>query len=381
MQVTTIGRIVMRWQRRVLTLAFASVVVLTLMPQLPVAGQEASDDETQEQEQAPRKTSAQLQQLVAPIALYPDALVAQILAAATYPTTVVQANRWLQEHPKLQGAQLASAVDQQRWDPSVKALTAFPLVLANLDKNLSWTEELGDAYFNQQQDVLDAVQIMRQRAKDAGNLRSTPQERVVDEGSTILIEPAYDNLVYVPNYDPWIVYGAPFGAYPGYSYAGWSGRRFSSFGPGVRLGFFGGFGWGWPAWGLNWGSRAVVFNHNTFFSHNPFFFRRGPFIGAHGIVPRRSFPPARFDRGFNNPTIFNNRPAFTPTPRFGNGWSNRGSFAPRMDTMQRTGAFNGARSGAFNRGSVFRSPSMGRSSFSGGRSFGGGSRGGGGRHR
>ncbi len=116
-------------------------------------------------------TPEQLQQLVAPIALYPDALVAQILAASAYPTQIVEANRFLQQNPNLQGKDLASAVDQQDWDPSVKALTQFPTVLANMDKDLSWTSELGDANYNQQADVMNAVQYMRRKAKDAGHLR------------------------------------------------------------------------------------------------------------------------------------------------------------------------------------------------------------------
>lgn len=115
-------------------------------------------------------TPEQLQQLVAPIALYPDALVAQVLAAATYPAEVVEADRRMQQNPNLKGKQLADEVDKQSWDPSVKALTQFPSVLANMDKNLSWTSSLGDAYVNQQQDVMDAVQVMRSRAQSAGNL-------------------------------------------------------------------------------------------------------------------------------------------------------------------------------------------------------------------
>src|SRR5208283_582933 len=119
--------------------------------------------------QAPRyaeQTPEQLQQLVAPIALYPDSLVAQILAAATFPEQVVEADRWLQAHPDLKGDALGKAVDPQPWDPSVKALTAFPSVLGNMDKNLSWTSSLGDAYYNQEQDVMDAVQVMRGRAQE-----------------------------------------------------------------------------------------------------------------------------------------------------------------------------------------------------------------------
>src|SRR4029077_15779932 len=122
-------------------------------------------------------------------------------------------DRWLQQHSNLQSGQLAAAVDQESWDPSVKALTMFPSVLSNLDKNLSWTEALGNAYFYQQQDVLDAVQLMRRRAEDAGNLQSSLQERVMNEGPTIVIEPAYRDVCYVPIYDPWIVYGAPLAAY------------------------------------------------------------------------------------------------------------------------------------------------------------------------
>ena len=117
---------------------------------------------------------------MAPIALYPDSLVAQILAASTFPEQVVEADRWVQAHPDLKGDALGQAVDQQPWDPSVKALTAFPSVLGNMDKNLSWTSSLGDAYYNQQQDVMDAVQVMRQRAQEAGNLKTTPQQTVTD---------------------------------------------------------------------------------------------------------------------------------------------------------------------------------------------------------
>src|SRR5271166_869180 len=150
-----------------------------------------------------QQTPEQLQQLVAPIALYPDSLVAQILAASTFPEQVVVADRFVQTHPDLKGDDLGHAVDQQPWDPSVKALTAFPSVLGNMDKNLSWTSSLGDAYYNQQPDVMDAVQVMRQRAQDAGNLTSTQQQTVETQRSTIVIEPADPEIVYVPAYDPW----------------------------------------------------------------------------------------------------------------------------------------------------------------------------------
>src|SRR5246127_681355 len=157
----------------------------------------------------------QLQQLVAPIALYPDSLVAQILAASTFPEEVVEADRWVQAHSDLKGEDLGNAVDQQPWDPSVKALVAFPSVLGNMDKNLSWTSSLGDAYYNQEQDVMDAVQVMRRRAQQAGHLDSTPQQTVVTDDSDIEIEPVSPEIIYVPAYDPWVVYGGPIVAWPG----------------------------------------------------------------------------------------------------------------------------------------------------------------------
>jgi hypothetical protein len=155
-------------------------LLLAAWPQRLSASQNAqapapSQDAQAQDAQAPpytQQTTEQLQQLVAPIALYPDSLVAQILAASTFPEQVVEADRWVQAHPDLKGDALGQAVDQQPWDPSVKALAAFPSVLGNMDKNLSWTSSLGDAYYNQQQDVMDAVQVMRRRAQEAGNLKS-----------------------------------------------------------------------------------------------------------------------------------------------------------------------------------------------------------------
>ena len=223
-----------------------------------------------------KQTPEQVQQLVAPIALYPDELVAEVLAAATYPDQVVEADRWLQENKSLQGKQLADAVNKQPWDSSVKALTEFPSVLANMDKNLSWTSSLGGAYMNQQQDVMDAVQVMRQRAETAGNLKNNSQQKVKKQGKTIIIEPADTQVVYVPTYDPWLVYGAPLGVWPGwYAYPGlYVATPGISFGFGFGVGFFGGYGWGWHHWGFDWGHRTVVFNHNTYISHSRTFINR-----------------------------------------------------------------------------------------------------------
>jgi hypothetical protein len=229
--------------------------------------------------QSAPETPEQLQQLVAPIALYPDALVAQILAASTYPAEVVEADRWMQKHSDLKGDKLAQEVNKQNWDPSVKALTQFPTVLANLDKNITWTSGLGDAYTNQQQDVMNAVQVMRQRAQQSGNLQSTPQQTVTTQGQTIVIQPANPQVVYVPQYDPWVVYGLPVAAYPGwYPYPGlYIGGPGIGFGLGFGVGYFAGFGWGWHNWGFDWGARRVIFNHNTYISHSRTFVNRGNF--------------------------------------------------------------------------------------------------------
>src|SRR5882672_6533920 len=147
--------------------------------------------------QAAQQSPDQLQQLVAPIALYPDALIAQILAAATYPDQVVEAGRWIQQNKNLQGDQLAQEVDKQSWDPSVKALTQFPAVLANMNQNLAWTSELGDAHVNQQQELTQAIQTMREQAKQAGNLKTTSEEKVSTQGQTIVIQPTEADMVYV----------------------------------------------------------------------------------------------------------------------------------------------------------------------------------------
>ena len=262
-----------------------------------------------------QQSPEQLQQLVAPIALYPDSLVAQILAASTFPEEVVEADRWVQEHPDLKGQALGQAVDQQPWDPSVKALAAFPSVLGNMDKNLSWTSTLGDAYYNQQQDVMDAVQVMRHKAQQSGNLKTTPQEVVRDDGPDVDIEPADPNVVYVPAYNPWAVYGYPVVAWPGwYPYPGiWFGGPYLNFGVGFGIGYFGGFGWGWGHWGFNWHNRYAMYGGGRYFSRSRTFYNRSNFYrgaggrGAYGgrggvargggerggVGTRRSWQPSR----------------------------------------------------------------------------------------
>jgi hypothetical protein len=309
--------------------------------------------------QAPSHTqlmnAEQLQQLVAPIALYPDSLVAQILAASTFPEQVVEADRWVQANPDLHGDALGKAVDQQAWDPSVKALTPFPAVLGNMDKNLSWASSLGDAYYNQQQNVMDAVQTMRQRAQGAGELKSTPQQTVSTQGSTIDIEPANPDVVYVPAYDPWLVYGGPIEAWPGwYPYPGiWYDGPYLSFGMGFGIGWFGGFGWGWNQWGFDWHNRYATYNHGRYYSRSNTFYNR-----------------SNNSRGGSARASVGNRSGAAGRAFNGDGKAARGYGASRGQSGVRSGAFSGYDHGA----QVRTNSSRGSASFGGARGGGGGGR-------
>ena len=317
-------------------------------------------------------TPAQLQDLVAPIALYPDALVAQILAASAYPTQIVEAERFLQQNPNLKGKDLGDAVNQQDWDPSVKALTPFPSVLSNLDKNLSWTSELGDANYNQQADVMRAIQFMRQKAQEAGNLKTTPQQTVTDQGSDVDIQPANPNVVYVPDYDPELIYGYPVGLWPGF-YPWWGvGGPYLSFGVGFGIGPFFGYGWGWAAWGFNWGGGFLRYGGGRYGFHSQAFYNRNAYF--HGNY--RGFAPyARGDRGARGFAAPGARGYAGAGAR---GYSGTGA---RGFTGAEGRAYSGTRSGAlsgYSRGGYARGySSRGRSSFGGGARAGGG--GGGGR--
>ena len=300
-------------------------------------------------------TPQQLQELVAPIALYPDALVAQILAASAYPTQIVEADRFLQDNPNLKGKDLAAAVDQQDWDPSVKALTQFPSVLSNMDKDLGWTSELGDANYNQSQAVMDAIQYMRRQAQQAGHLQSTPQQTVTGQGNEVAIQPANPQVVYVPEYDPGLVYGYPVPLWPGF-YPWWSVTGpFISFGFGFNLFPFFGFGWGWPAWGYHWGYGGGLWFHGgryPFHSH-AFYDRNSYFHGNY----RGYAPFGRGDRGLRGFAGGRSAPS--------------GGFRGRSG---RSSAFGGITHG----GDARTFSSRGHSSFGGG-FHGGGFHGGGGR--
>jgi uncharacterized membrane protein YgcG len=353
-----------------LALAVVPMYLNAQEPPPPPPGQEApppppdqAPPETAPQQGAP-ESPQQLQQLVAPIALYPDPLVAQILNASTYPTQIVEAERWLQSNPGLSGQALAQAVDGQPWDPSVKALMAYPSVLENMDKNLSWTSSLGDAYYNQPQDVMAAVQVMRQRAEQAGNLRTTPQEVVSGPPGQIVIQPASPSVVYVPIYDPWYAYGPPIAVWPGFVYTTWwVPRPFFGFSIGFPLGFWGGYAWGWHAWAFNWGAHAVWFHGAPYVSRSPAFFdRRGFYAGRPGFRgPAPGFRGGPVGRP--GPA-----PAFHAAPNVGRGFG-----SPAGQRGVHSGAFTGFNHGGTTRANAAR----GRTSFGGG----GGAKGGGGRRK
>ncbi len=207
--------------KQLLSVGLSLLLVLTTLQWEAGAQQPAPAGSTSE----PAPLSANdLQQLVAPIALYPDALVAQVLGAATFPDQIQAADGWLQQNKQLTGESLMKAVDKEPWDPSVKALTQFPSVMDNLAKNLSWTSSLGEAYHNQAADVMTAVQVLRAQAKAAGNLKSGSQITVVQESpQVIVIAPANPQVIYVPQYNPTVVYGYPYQP-PGYYHGTGCGR-------------------------------------------------------------------------------------------------------------------------------------------------------------
>jgi len=177
--------------------------------------------------QDPAFSLAELDQMLAPIALYPDGLLSQVLMASTYPLEVVEAARWSRSNPDLSGEQAVEAVTEMDWDASVKGLVAFPDVLAKMDEDLDWTRRLGDAFLYQEDDVMDRVQFLRDRAYQAGNLESDEYARVVREGRITYIEPVREHIVYVPYYDPWVAYGSWW--HPVYPPAYWAPPPFFYF--------------------------------------------------------------------------------------------------------------------------------------------------------
>lgn len=269
--------------------------------------QEQSNPVQQPQVQQPQSLSPQqLDNLVAPIALYPDPLLSQVLVASTYPLEVVEAGQWLQRNKNLSGQQLMDAAKQQPWDPSVQALVAVPDALNMLDQDIRWTTDLGNAFLAQQSDVMNAVQQMRTQAVDDGKLNSTPQQTVTTQAQggqrDIVIEPADPEVIYVPYYDPFYVWGPPvYGFYPPLYYPAFG----FGFGPGFDLSLcFGGWG-DWGGWGL-WGWSPNWFG-STVFINNSFFPRFGFHHGFRPGYPGRSVwvhdPVHRIGVPYTNPQV------------------------------------------------------------------------------
>jgi hypothetical protein len=220
----------------------------------------------------------ELDQMLAPIALYPDSLLIQVLIAATYPLEVVQASRWVSTNPKLKGDKLAIALDKKDWDPSVKSLVNFPSVLAMMNDKLDWTQDLGDAFLGQKDQVMATIQDLRAKAYAAGNLKSTNEQVVVVQEKAIVIEPANPQYIYVPAYNPTVVYGTWwYPAYPPYYYypPGYAVPATSAvyFGVGVAWGV----AWGYAYGSVNWASSQVYVNpaqsvstYNTYYSNQTY---------------------------------------------------------------------------------------------------------------
>jgi hypothetical protein len=259
--------------------AIRSVVVvlcsLTLAPgdtlaNLPLT---QSSQASSSQDQAVKIPADQLDSLVAPIALYPDPLLAQTLAASTYPLELIQLQQWLAKNPGLKDKALADAVAKQTWDPSIQAMAALPDVVKRLADDIQWTTDLGNAFLAQQSDVMDAVQRMRKKAEETGNLKSTQQQlvetKVIDNKSVIIVQQANPQVVYVPSYDPISVYGPPIYPYPPIYYppAGYYAAGMAiSFGVGLAMGAAWGGGWGW---GCGWGgNNNININNNNNFVRN-----------------------------------------------------------------------------------------------------------------
>src|SRR5438552_9309302 len=240
-------------------LAWMMVLALALPPE--VIAQEAQANVVFKPEE--------LEQILAPIALYPDSLVAQILMASTYPLEVVQADRFAKQNASLKGEALTKALESQSWDPSVKSLVNFPQVLTMMSEKLDWTQKLGDAFLAQQKPVMDTIQSLRAKAQAAGNLKTTKEQTVIVEEKIIKIESASPQVVYVPSYNPTVVYGAwPYPTYPPYSYypPGYVATSMFAFGAGVAMGAAWGYAWGNSNW--SGGDVDVDVNRNTNINNN-----------------------------------------------------------------------------------------------------------------
>jgi len=288
---------------------FAKQVLSTTLSFLLVIGAMPLDAAAQQSEptgysgQGVPLSAEELQQLVAPIALYPDALVAQILGASTFPDQIAAAASWLQQNSNLTGTTLMETVNTQPWDPSVKALTQFTSVLGNLAANLSWTSSLGEAYHTQAADVMSAVQVLRAKALAAGNLKSGAQLSVVQESpQVIVIQPVNPQVVYVPVYNPAVVYGYPY-VTPGYSTAAIATTAVLAFGVGIAVGAMmsgGCCAWGYSSWNCGWhGTTAVVYHGGAYYGNSAW---HGGYYGSSRSAYGAYGGSAHYSSGYNAST-------------------------------------------------------------------------------
>lgn len=284
----------------------------------------------------PAFSQPELDQMLAPIALYPDPLLSQILMAATYPLEVVEAARWSRANPSLRGEDAVRAVQQSDWDPSVISLMAFPQILQMMDEKLTWTERLGDAFLAQEQQVMGTVQNLRQKAYVAGNLRTNEQVRVEQEGQIIIVEPASPEIIYVPYYDSNVVYGSWWWSdYPPVYWAPWPDYYYNSgFAWGVGIVITTGFFFG----DCDWHHHHVnVVNVNNFYYHRAEHDKRhAPGIWHHEPEHRRGIPyldaslRQRYGRESASPEARHEfrreeRPAFSKRGESGNRQTEGGS--------------------------------------------------------
>ena len=303
------------------------VITLLVLP-VGILAQDAGDSD-----QAYKFSKEELTQMLAPIALYPDALTAQVLMASTYPLEVVEAERWRSQHKELQGNDLDTALLDKIWDPSVKSLCHFPDILASMSDKLDQTRKLGDAFLGQEEEVMATIQELRAKAREQGNLKTSNEQKVLDEGGNILIEPANPEVVYVPVYDPAYVYGPWW--YPDYPPYYWyyppglySGVYFG-FAPGIYWGF-NVFPWVWFDWSFHRiqidRGRAGHFNHfrggnnggSRVWTHNPVhrhgvayrdlrtserFGSRAPRVSSPSNLERRGYPGGRVGQQNVGPSL------------------------------------------------------------------------------
>jgi len=330
-------------KKQLLSIALSFLLVFTALPFEAVGQQAAPSGSAGYSSQTAPLSGDELRQLVAPIALYPDALVAQILGAATFPDQVSAADNFLHQNSSLQGQQLMQAVNAQPWDPSVKALTQFPSALDNMTKNLSWTSTLGEAYSTQASDVMAAVQTLRAQAYAAGNLKSGSQITVVQQSpQTIVIQPTNPQVVYVPTYNPAVVYGTPYTT-PGYSTGAVVATGLLAFGAGIAVGaaISGGCcGWSYSAWNCNWHGGAVVYGGSAYYGNAAW---HGGYYGssASAYGPNGS---AHYSQGYNPSTGTYARGGSVSTPygttKAGQAYNpNTGAYAQTHQTTNAYGSY------------------------------------------